>query len=253
MVTGLDKFREHFASFSDRYVLIGGVASWIAMDELGAKFRATQDLDIVLSIEALDKAFAEHFWKFVKLGGYQSRQKSTGKRLFYRFHRPKDPAYPVEMELFSRVPDAIELKGSPEITPIPTDEETSSLSAILMDDGYYKLIHASKRKSNGIMIVGAECLIPLKAQAYVDLRARKEAGEKVDSKKVKKHMRDIFRLYTVIDPSNKPILVDQIKQDVSNAFTILRSENVILKDLGVYDVTVEEVISELEEFYELGH
>ena len=48
MVDGLDLFREHFASYADRYVLIGGTAASIAMDELGVEFRVTKDLDIIL-------------------------------------------------------------------------------------------------------------------------------------------------------------------------------------------------------------
>lgn len=54
MVRGLDVFRRHFADFTDRYVLIGGVAATLAMEEAGLDFRATKDLDLVLIIEALD-------------------------------------------------------------------------------------------------------------------------------------------------------------------------------------------------------
>jgi hypothetical protein len=35
------------------------------MSELGAPFRATKDLDIVLIIEALDSTFGKTFWKFI--------------------------------------------------------------------------------------------------------------------------------------------------------------------------------------------
>ncbi len=65
MIKGLNKFREHFADFSDHYVLIGGAASVLVMDEAGVDFRATKDLDIVLCVEALDASFAEAFWSFV--------------------------------------------------------------------------------------------------------------------------------------------------------------------------------------------
>ncbi len=110
MVDGLDVFQKHFADYSDRYVLIGGTASSLAIEELGGEpFRVTKDLDIVLCIEALDRAFVGAFWEFVKLGGYQTRQKSTDKRLFYRFHSPTDPDYPFMLELFARVPDALDL------------------------------------------------------------------------------------------------------------------------------------------------
>jgi hypothetical protein len=46
MVKGLDIFREHFKDFQDSYVLIGGVACYLAMEEAGVAFRATKDLEL---------------------------------------------------------------------------------------------------------------------------------------------------------------------------------------------------------------
>ena len=57
MVKGLDVFREHFRGYADQYVVIGGAAYDLAMDEVGVDFRITKCLDIVLCVEALDKAF----------------------------------------------------------------------------------------------------------------------------------------------------------------------------------------------------
>ena len=48
MVIGVDRFRSHFASHEHQYVLIGGAACELIMDEVGLDFRATKDLDIVL-------------------------------------------------------------------------------------------------------------------------------------------------------------------------------------------------------------
>ena len=101
MIKGLDKFREHFSGFGDRYVLIGGAASDLVMGKVGVDFRATKDLDIVLCVEALDASFAEAFWAFVKAGGYQNQQRSSDKKIFYRFNDPKDASYPFMLELFS--------------------------------------------------------------------------------------------------------------------------------------------------------
>lgn len=69
MVKGLDKFREYFADFSEQYVLIGGAACDIFFNEVGADFRATKDLDVVLVVEALTKEFGQLFWSsFVREG-----------------------------------------------------------------------------------------------------------------------------------------------------------------------------------------
>lgn len=72
MVKGIDRFRAHFADHEHQYVLIGGAACELLMDEAGLDFRATKDLDIVLIVEALDPAFAESFWSFIEEGGYDS-------------------------------------------------------------------------------------------------------------------------------------------------------------------------------------
>ena len=40
MVRGLKQFKEHFASFLDQYVLIGGTACTLLMEEAGLEFRA---------------------------------------------------------------------------------------------------------------------------------------------------------------------------------------------------------------------
>ena len=44
----------------------------------------------------------------------------------------------------------------------------------------------------------AAYLIPFKAKAWMDLTDRKAAGEHVDSKNIKKHKNDVFRLTELI-------------------------------------------------------
>ena len=43
MVNGLNSFRQHCASHQDQYVLIGGTACYLIMEESGLDFRATKD------------------------------------------------------------------------------------------------------------------------------------------------------------------------------------------------------------------
>jgi len=79
MVHGLEKFKAYFEDYTNQYVFIGGTACDILMNELGAPFRATKDLDMVLIIEALDASFGETFWKFIEDVGYEHREKNDGK------------------------------------------------------------------------------------------------------------------------------------------------------------------------------
>lgn len=49
MVRGLDLFRETFAAYTDQCLLIGGTAASLTIEDSGLPYRATKDLDIVLS------------------------------------------------------------------------------------------------------------------------------------------------------------------------------------------------------------
>ncbi len=252
MVNGLDKFKAHFANYSDRYVLIGGTASSLAMEELGANFRVTKDLDIVLCVEALDRVFAEAFWAFIKEGAYENRQKSTGNRLFYRFYAPNQPGFPEMLELFARVPDALDLKEGAELTPVPVDDEVSSLSAILMNDDYYAFVMAQRTMINGLAVIKAEALIPLKARAFVDLGNRKAANETIDSKNIKKHRNDIFRLYTVLDRGMTLVLPPSVRADLTEAFIRMAAEPTDLKPFGINKLQLPALLADLNQFYGLA-
>lgn len=253
MVTGLDIFRKYFKGFESQYVLIGGTASSIVMEDAGINFRATKDLDIVLCIESFNSVFAQRFWEFIETGKYSNRQKSTGKNLFYRFHSPKNKEYPYMLELFSKVPDSLQIPLSNTVlTPIPVEDDISSLSAILLDSGYYNFIHQNSKVIEGLPVVGPEILIPLKARAWLDLSARKASGEYIDSRDIKKHRNDIFRLFPLL-PGNSSINCQQeIKYDLKRFCGEIVSESGLnLKSLGIRTLTLTDVISKINEFYHL--
>ena len=138
MTPGLERFRDHFRGLESRYLLIGGSATELILDDAGLAFRATKDLDVVLCVEALDDVFVSRFWHFVALAGYQRRESGTRPRRYYRFRRPIDPTYPAMVELFSRRIDAIPIPEGTHLTPLPTGDDLSSLSAILVDDELYE-------------------------------------------------------------------------------------------------------------------
>ena len=140
MVTGIDSFKEWFKGYEEQYAIIGGTACDILMTEGGLDFRATKDIDLVLIIEALDVNFGKNFWEYVKQAGYEHCNKSSGVPQFYRFSHPISNQYPTMIELFTRKLDAIQLPEDTVITPLPIDEDISSLSAILLDDDYYEFL-----------------------------------------------------------------------------------------------------------------
>ncbi|HEY3318972.1 MAG TPA: hypothetical protein VGP72_00650 [Planctomycetota bacterium] len=252
MVKGLDVFRAHFQNYTNRYVLIGGTACEIAMATAGLPFRATKDLDIVLCVEALDAAFVRAFWAFVHAGGYQAQEKSTGQRQFYRFQKPTDENYPFMLELFSRQPDALQIPEGNRLTPLPVEEDLSSLSAILMDTDYYSFILAGRQQVGGLPVVGAAQLVPLKARAWLDLSQRERNGEQIDSRAVKKHKNDVFRLYQILDPTVDPLAPESVKTDLRAFIESMRHEAVDLKALGLRSIAVDTVLADLATIYRLG-
>ena len=88
MVVGLDNFREHFAEHTDHYAVIGGTACSMILEEVGIGFRQTDDIDMVLCVEVVDPSFAQSLKAFLDGGGYHARERSNGRREYYRFHKP---------------------------------------------------------------------------------------------------------------------------------------------------------------------
>ena len=252
MVRGLGRFRDHFQNFPSQYVLIGGVACDLALDEAGLNFRATQDLDIVLCIEALDRPFVEVFWEFIRAGEYQIQEKSTGEKQFYRFKKPKVAGFPAMLELFSRAPNVLKTEeGDGHLTPIPVEEEAASLSAILLDDDYYAWIQKGQQLLRGVSVVDPKHIIPLKARAWLDLRARKASGEPIDSKKIKKHRNDVFRLFPVLTPEPITDVPESIKEDMRIFLLAMGEEEIDLAALELGTRTKGEVLDNLTTIYGL--
>lgn len=205
MVNGLQTFQRHFAAFRDTYLLIGGCACDIHFEAFDLPFRATKDLDIVLCVEALSDEFLRAFWQFVRQGGYETRLRGSGGRQFYRFAKPARPDYPYMLELFSRQPGGLSLTEDVHLTPIPADGDVSSLSAILLNEEYYRLLMQTRMVVNGICLASAPVLLVLKAKAWLDLSARRASGGQVDAKDIRKHRNDIARLAAVVPTRPIPL------------------------------------------------
>jgi hypothetical protein len=252
VVKGLDVFREYFAGHAHQFVLIGGTAATLAMEDAGLEFRATKDLDIVLHIEALDATFGDVFWKFVEVGRYQIRQASdTGRPVFYRFQKPGDERFPVMLELFCRAPDGIRLATGSHLTPIPLDEAVVSLSAILLDDDYYAFIIAGRKISGGLPWVGEDRLIPLKAVAWLDLNARQARGEAVDTKNIRKHANDVLRLSQLLAPEVRIPLAAKIASDLNRFLDGISADQSIDPKSVKLRNTVAEIAQRIAQAYGL--
>lgn len=252
MIQGLDRFKKFFKGYENSYTLIGGVACYLSMEEAGLDFRATKDLDIVLCAEALDAEFVQRFWDFIKAAKYERQEKSASLRQFYRFTKPANTDYPVMLELFSRKPDNVELEGGARLTPIPMDEEVSSLSAILLDEGYYQCIQAGKEILGGVAILKVEYIIPFKMKAWSDLIERKANGKKIDSKNISKHKNDVLKIAQLLSPQLRVELPDTIKDDMRAFIRGITDDSINMKSLGLAKLTLEQIINSINAIYDLN-
>lgn len=239
-MNGISIFREYFHHFKEQYAIIGGVACGLLMEEAGFPFRQTVDIDMVLIVEALTPEFAKAFWDFIQAGEYQIKRRSNGQPQFYRFSHPKNPAFPKMIELFFRSQNSMILHPDSHLTPLHVDEEISSLSAILLNDDYYRFLLNGRTVSDDVSILDAEHIIPFKMKAWLDLKTKKREGMHVDSHDIKKHCLDVFRLSQLVSAS--------IQSDIDAFIDQMSEEEIHLMDLGIHE-SKEEILNILQQIY----
>lgn len=137
------------------------------------------------------------------------------------------------IEIFSRSPSGIVLEDDAVLSPLPIDDEVSSLSAILLTEPYYEFLKSGRIMIDGIPVLSPTCLIPFKAKAWLDLKERKANGEHVDGKNIKKHKNDVFRLAQLITGRTRQPLSPEIAADMKNFLKEMADEEVNLRSLGI--------------------
>jgi hypothetical protein len=153
------------------------------------------------------------------------------------------------LELFSARPEALEPRDGAILTPIPFDGEVASLSAILLDESYAAWIRAGRTEVEGVSILTATHLIPLKARAWIDLTARVLAGQRVDSADIRKHRNDVFRLVAVIEPGVQLDAPKTIRDDMDTFLKKVSDEAVDLKAMGLGTMLMGEAVEMLRGVY----
>jgi len=186
---------------------------------------------MVLVVESLSPDFIRRFWEFIRAGRYRNIQRSTGKKVFYRFGTPASMTYPSLIELFSRRPVEMDLAAGQTVCPVPVDEDLSSLSAILMEDDYYQLILENRVMADGLPIVTATALVPLKARAWLDLTQKRAEGKPADEDDIRKHRRDVFRLTAALPAGPGPAIPPPVLEDLRRFLAAFSMESAEWPDL----------------------
>lgn len=248
-IKGLDLFVEHFKDYSENYIIVGGTACSLALGDAGIPFRATKDIDMIITVEEISHEFGEKFWAFVKDGRYDIYKNKSGVSQYFRFQAPKVDGYPSMIELFARKQDIFPEARTSTFIPIVIDEEISSLSAILLDDEYYAFLKNGRQVLNGISILAPTHLIAFKARAYADLMKRKKSGLHVNDGDLKKHKNDVFRLSQLLTGQEKVEFGKQVREDIATFFVLIQGEVIDMKALGV-PATQDEVMDIIMRIYQ---
>lgn len=246
MVRGFDSFRERFRGYEDCYTIIGGTACDILMSEVGLDFRATKDIDMILLIEERFAEFAAVFWGYIRDGGYKCGWKNSDVPHFYRFTEPQAAGYPAMIELFSRRPEFQARHPEIHLTPLPVSDDISSLSAIMLDDNYYQLMLEGRQTVDGVSVLRAEYLILFKMKAWLDLQKKKADGTHVNERDLKKHKNDVFRLFSLMEPSSQIEISPAVEADLKQFIQMMTNEQIDLERLGFDEVSLEEILNALK-------
>lgn len=249
-VRGLSHFSEYFAAEKNTFVIIGGIAAMFSLESSGIQARATKDIDLVILANP-NIAFADKLKNYVREGGYEINVGSVGAARNYRFRKPINIDFPQQVEIFSSTDFDFQLRPGQEIVPIETSSGLGSLSAILMDQDYFSLVQSDVNIVDGIPLLGISALIPLKARAFLDLFERKQKGEAVDSRDIKKHKTDVLKLVAAL-PKERFELSNAVALDMRRFF--LHPEIVIIQKATVRELigissSVDELIAIAKNYY----
>jgi hypothetical protein len=217
---GFDHFCSYLKGLEASYVLIGGGAAAILMDEEGLEFRATKDVDMVVLTRS--KELNERILAYVNDGGYKTREATEKQPKYYRFQKPENKDCPPIIEIFARNELGLELGKDQYIIPIKEDA-AERLSAILLDDEYFELIQKNLVTTESkIPVINAVANICLKARAHRELSDRRDAGDKsAEEKAIQKHLKDIWRLAATLTGEETIALAGAPLKDITTAITRL--------------------------------
>ena len=108
-----------------------------------------------------------------------------------------------------------------------------------------------KNEIDEIMLADHRVIIPLKVRAYLDLKSRKENGEMIKSTDIKKHKNDVYRLSRLLVNEKLENVPEVIRRDMALFNMDLTENDQILRQIGITELTVEEIKTILSLVYGL--
>ena len=100
-----------------------------------------------------------------------------------------------------------------------------------------------------LSVLRPEYLILFKAKAYLDLKAKRDAGETVHSSEYKKHKKDVLRIITELVVQRPQSLPETVYDDISRFIELLNTDPFDVNTLINYGVTTEDVAQRIRETF----
>jgi len=186
MVKGLNIFRDCFRQFEGSFTLIGGAACDEWFTAQGLPFRATKDLDIVLIIEVLAPEAIRALAGFHRRWAIRDPPANGRITCALSLCQTAEGAIPVHVGVFQpeagRDQPGRRAKKSCRCRnrrPSPVCPPFSSMTITTRSFQNHKDVR------DGLSFANATALIPLKANAWLNLSKRKAGGEKLDAKDIR--------------------------------------------------------------------
>ncbi|MCL2074650.1 MAG: hypothetical protein FWH18_12060 [Marinilabiliaceae bacterium] len=259
-MVGVEKIREYLGDFNANYIIIGGTACNLNLEDADLQGRATKDIDMIVVCEAINTEYIRQFRTFIHAGGYKACQinsKDETKRGYYRFIEPADNTFPAYIELFSRTPDELQMPKNVRLVHINSDEEyLSGFSAILMDDDFYYYAIANSREIKGVQVLDKNALVVLKARAYLNNKKRKEEGQQVHQSDIDKHKKDIYRLSFLFSGEERYAVTDAIRATLEEFLEKIQTDFIntkaIAKSMGTAEVTLQDFVQKIKNMFQIN-
>lgn len=248
MIRGMATFAEFFKAYQEDYIVIGGLATAMVMNDLGFISRATKDIDLVV-VSKNNEAFIKALLRFIDQGRYKTKERTVNpdRHNLFRFFDSPDLEYPEQIELFAIHDKDSAIIQDTTIIPIDTPEFYPYLSAILLNQDYFELLIRHTNVIDGLHVATPTALIPLKMHAYNNLVSTRKSD-------AKKHLNDVIKLSAALSGEEKVNLTGEPKADFDAFIPILEALDQhqieqVLKGAEIGALSKADVIEILHQVY----